>query len=258
MIVNSLLEYTLKRYGAYIKNVSHIGGHIGEEAMLYSQNKNIERLYYFEPVSFLFNDLVKNTEKFNFIRCFNYALGSENRKNKIFIPANSKDTASSSMLEPRPSDITFEKEEIIDEVRFDSLNLIDCDLVVIDTQGYELEVLKGFGEKIKIVNFFIVEVELIESYIGRALMNEIDEFFKQKKFIRHKTKLIFSHKKWGDSCWGDALYVKESSFNKFSLILKSMQNKYHYTKLYKTLKVLFDIKFHMKLFKLQIKKLLGR
>ena len=37
-----------------------------------------------------------------------------------------------------------------------------------------------------------------------------------------------------------------------------MQNKYHYTKLYKTLKVLFDIKFHMKLFKLQIKKLLGR
>ena len=77
-------------------------------------------------------------------------LGSKNRKNKIFIPANSKDTASSSMLEPRPSDIT-EKEEIIDEVRFDSLNLIDCNLVVIDTQGYELEVLKGFGEKIKIV-----------------------------------------------------------------------------------------------------------
>ena len=91
MIVNSLLEYTLKRYRAYIKNVSHIGGHIGEEAFLYSQNKNIERLYYFEPVSFLFNDLVKNNEKFKFIRCFNYALEFQIEKIKLY-SANSKDS----------------------------------------------------------------------------------------------------------------------------------------------------------------------
>ena len=70
-----------------------------------------------------------------------------------------------------------------------------------DTQGYELEVLKGATRVMEKIDYVYTEVNRIEVYENNAMVEELDAFMLQYDMIR-------AHEWWHVHGWGDAFYVK--------------------------------------------------
>ena len=70
-----------------------------------------------------------------------------------------------------------------------------------DTQGYELEVLKGGTNTLKGINYIYTEVNQAEVYENNAMISDLDEYLVD--FDRVATG-------WhGSQTWGDALYIRK-------------------------------------------------
>lgn len=54
-----------------------------------------------------------------------------------------------------------------------------------DTQGYELEVLKGFEDEISKFKFLIMEFSTVEGYIGRVLYKDLNKYLKKSFLYDH-------------------------------------------------------------------------
>ena len=164
-----------------IKNLIHIGAHEGQEMYYYDQY-NFEKIYFVEPIKEC-ADIIEDKIKFNpRYEVFNCALGSEDKIEKFYV-ADGFDSGSSSLLAPRKSDITFSKTIDVEVKKFTSLNIENIDSAVIDTQGYEIEVLKGFNEKIYDLNIAIVEFANYEGYINQPKYKKLNKFMKEKGFV---------------------------------------------------------------------------
>lgn len=74
---------------------------------------------------------------------------------------------------------------------------------MMDVQGYELEVLKGFEQKLNDIDYIFTEVSVVELYEGGVHINNLDNFLENKNFIRSRTSLI------SNVPTGDALYVNK-------------------------------------------------
>ena len=98
------------------------------------------------------------------------------------------------------------KKEGIDEV----------DFIKIDTQGYELSILKGCSSYLENVVGLEVEVEFEPVYIGQPLFSELDNYVKENGFILVDLKRYYWKRKnnkntgnrKGQIIFGDALYFK--------------------------------------------------
>ena len=92
----------------------------------------------------------------------------------------------------------------------------EVDFIKIDTQGYELSILKGSSDCIENVIGLEVEVEFEPMYIGQPLFSEVDSYVKNKGFILIDLKRYFWKRKdnkntgssKGQIMFGDALYFK--------------------------------------------------
>ena len=126
--------------------------------------------------------------------------------------AEDNHSGSSSIFSPRPSSIEFVQKEKIIIKKFSSLDLPVLDLAIIDTQGYELEVLKGFEEKINDFKFLIVEFSNYEGYIGQVKYNQLNKFLNSSNFFMisqiKNVKKVLKNKNGGS--YGDALYVNSN------------------------------------------------
>ena len=93
----------------------------------------------------------------------------------------------------------------------------------IDTQGYELEVLKESEKNLVFMDYLIVEINRKHLYKNSPLEIDIDIYLKQYGFIRVVTSY------WGKECvWGDAFYIKKSKISKpliFKTVIKNFLNK---------------------------------
>ncbi len=150
----------------------------------------------------------KNLENFSVLAI---GLGSEDKEGEINI-AEDNHSGSSSIFSPRPSSIEFVQKEKIIVKKFSSLDLPVLDLAIIDTQGYELEVLKGFEEKINDFKFLIVEFSNYEGYIGQVTYNQLNKFLNSTNFFMisqiKNVKKVLKNKNGGS--YGDALYVNSN------------------------------------------------
>ena len=197
-----------------IKNLIHIGAHEGQEMYYYDQY-DFEKIYFVEPIkecADLIMDKIKLNSKYEL---FNYALGSEDKIEKFYV-ADGYDSGSSSLLAPRESNITFSKTINVEVKQFTSLGLENIDTAVIDTQGYEIEVLKGFNKKIYDLNIAIVEFANYEGYINQPKYKKLNKFMKEKGFVPvDQVKRInkpFPTKRGGS--FGDVLFVNSKLISK--------------------------------------------
>ena len=81
----------------------------------------------------------------------------------------------------------YNEDKLIKEIRktktVDSLfNDVFFDLIKLDTQGSELDIIKGSLESIKYVKYIIIETSVKEYNIGAPLEGEIIEFMKKNGF----------------------------------------------------------------------------
>ncbi len=230
------LSHLKNKYNLTISKIAHVGAHKGQEVEEYLTVFPDVKINLFEPQTNLFNYLIDKFEDKNNITLYNFALGSINDSSNMFISDN--EGQSSSFLKPKfhlieHPEVDFHKDNTNFQIKvLDELGIGNIDFLNIDTQGFEMEVLKGASKILKEdVKYIILEINKKELYEGCPLVKDIDSFLKKSGFIRTDTHY------WMDSySWGDAFYIKRDLISSKRLLFSLFKNKlYSIELLYRSL-----------------------
>jgi FkbM family methyltransferase len=195
----SPLQFASEKFG--IRGIIQVGSNTGQECSQFrSYTKNI---VCFEPIPSVFQTLQSHNPD---VTCYNFALGDTNEVMKMHISSNNGE--SSSFLEPAKHiqefpTIGFGSEMNLEIKRFDSLgiNLEHHNVLFSDTQGYELHVLRGFGDLLK--NIDVIYVEYTENlYEGDSNLKAITEYVESYGF---ETIKVYPESHY----WGNVLFAKK-------------------------------------------------
>lgn len=203
-------ENVVKKYNPNIKGILHIGAHYGNEVYSYIEH-NVPKVVFFEPLENNFSVLLENIHNYtDKVIAHKVALGNENGIATMFISSN--DAQSSSILNPKVHleahpEVSFIGTEEVELKKLDDYGYFDYNFMVIDVQGYELEVLRGATDTLKNIDYLYCEVNQDEVYEGNALIGDIDSFLETFSFKRVETEW------WHTQVWGNAFYVKVKEEN---------------------------------------------
>lgn len=196
----------IRQYKVNITGVIHVGGHIGDELHEY-KNNGIENIIIFEPQQHCFQKLSERTKEVGLpAKLVNLALG--NISGRVQMTSDPTGLCGS-ILKPKlhlelSPDVIFSEtldveiskldDEIPENHTYNFLNM--------DTQGYELEVLKGGAKTLEKIDYVYTEVNQAEVYENNAMIHELDEFLLKYGIERIATG-------WhGSQTWGDAFYIR--------------------------------------------------
>ena len=116
---------------------------------------------------------------------------SEHKENDDFEKVTKKTTTLTSVLEKR--------------------NITKIDFLKIDTQGYELEILKGATEYLKNTDVVLLEVSLLDIHKNVPLVHEVCSFMYQHGFVTYDI-CSFTRRPLDKALWqSDFIFVKEES-----------------------------------------------
>ena len=229
------LEILKYKFNLEIKNIAHVGAHNGKEVEVYKKLFTDSEIHLFEPNKSSFKKLESKFSNSKNIYLYNFALGNTNEEKTLNISSNFPNT--SSILEPHLHkvyypEINFDDNEVVSLKKFDSLLIDNINFMSIDTQGYELEVLKGANEYLNLIDYLIVEINRKYLYKNSPLVKDIDLYLKPFGFIRAVTSY------WGKECvWGDGFYIKKNKISN-KLILRILIKNFLYKNIhiYKTVR----------------------
>lgn len=173
------LPLDLKRAGICPKTIFDVGANIGQTANHFAQHFPVANIYSFEPVPGTFTLLKQNTQQNLHIHSFNEGLGSAIQQLTI----HKNDASGSSSL--RGNDGRFYETETVEintGAHFCDQNAIDgIDLLKMDVEGFECEVLTGFGALLG------SKVKLIYTEIG------FEKDDRYKTYIGDLLELVYDH-----------------------------------------------------------------
>jgi FkbM family methyltransferase len=142
------MPYDIERLFGQPRTVLDVGANVGQTARELSRAFPAARVYSFEPVPTTFEQLKRNTAGLSNVRCFLFGLGAAEEQATIRLAASD---ARNSLLnqsdagEGPTATITIKKG---DEWAAGE-GVTSIDLLKTDTEGYDLEVLRGFGGMLK-------------------------------------------------------------------------------------------------------------
>jgi len=192
-----------------VKVIFDVGGHNGESILFFNRNFNFFKIYTFEPLKNNFLKLKMNTKKIQEkIVYFNCALGGK-KENQII--KEMIETSSSTLNDINETSNYFKKKKfflgvkdkkkmyvekkvsidkgtnIIREFKIDKI-----DLLKIDTEGYELNVIKGFESNIGIVKVIIFEHHYDLMIRKNYTYSDINSYLLKYGFnLKYKFKMPF-------------------------------------------------------------------
>ncbi len=192
-----------------VKVIFDVGGHNGESILFFNRNFNFFKIYTFEPLKNNFLKLKMNTKKIQEkIVYFNCALGGK-KENQII--KEMIETSSSTLNDINETSNYFKKKKfflgvkdkkkmyvekkvsidkgtnIIREFKIDKI-----DLLKIDTEGYELNVIKGFESNIDIVKVIIFEHHYDLMIRKNYTYSDINSYLLKYGFnLKYKFKMPF-------------------------------------------------------------------
>ena len=204
------LRHLKNKYSLDVKKIIHVGAHNGQEVFEYNDVFSNVEMHLFEPQKKIFSHLSNNFGAEENINLYHFGLGSSNGFYEMYISDNNGQ--SSSFLKPKyhlveHPEVKFYEESLRFEIKvLDDLIIENIDLLNIDTQGFEMEVLKGSINSLNNdVKYLIIEINKKEHYHGCPMVKDIDNFLSKYGFIRTDTHY------WLDShSWGDAFYIKKN------------------------------------------------
>jgi len=223
-----MLNYFLENFSKEINGIIHVGAHSGQEVLQYKAYD--KKIILFEPQKSVYEELLKNVSSLEEVECYNIGLGSVKKISTLF-KSNENEGKSSSVLTPNlhlkvQPNISFIDSEEIQIERFDSLEVETLNFVTLDVQGFELEVLKGFGEELKKVDYIFTEINTKYLYKKNALVTDIDKYLEKHGFIRIFTNVdCFNY-------FGDAFYIKKNNKLYSQKIMNKIKNKVYISNLY--------------------------
>ena len=165
--------------------VLDIGANVGLHTVRFS--KYFDKVVAFEPTGRNFECLSENTKSLTNITLNKTALGSLSEKKDISIPKGSDNCGLYSFVDFKDRDDV--ENETVEVITLDSFKL-SPNLIKIDTQGFELEVLKGSEETLmRSKPVIITEIESkkelvgIQNFLERHGYVQVDSFRKDKIWV---------------------------------------------------------------------------
>lgn len=168
------------------------------EGLEYIDDKR--RLLLFEPQAEAFHTLQANVGDHANVELVHAALGAVSGVAEMFTATPSH---SSSLLEPNdPRTVVFEGKETVVVMTLDQAmrGRKPYEVLRIDTQGYELEVLKGAKRTLKKLKRIECELHDPSAYPGAGTLVQIDGFLQRRGFERTHLDRDASDD------WGDVVY----------------------------------------------------
>jgi FkbM family methyltransferase len=154
------IKYRLPQFRAEI--VFDIGANVGQSARKYLFWFSVAQIFCFEPVELTFNKLQENLKGYSNVRCFNLALGGSNSRGDMVLRGPSERF----FLVRTPEELSQYSQEKLEKVEIQTLddfckysNIEKISYLKIDTEGNDLEVLKGAQGLLNEQRIDIVEVE---------------------------------------------------------------------------------------------------
>lgn len=205
-----VLPEIIREFRLSIRGVIHVGAHVGQEAEVY-RACGIERQLWIEPQPEIFARLCASLPESQLVKTVNVACGDAPGVATMHVLAGNEGK-SNSLLEPKlhlqkwPEFQPGEKIDVLvkrldDVIDEQGLRGEDFNLICVDTQGFELPVLRGATRQLGRADALVCEVSAVELYKGGTLVCDLDAFLGGRGFLRVKTK-------WASGCSGDALYVR--------------------------------------------------
>ena len=173
-----------------LDSIIHIGANEGQERFQY-QSSGASRCIYVEPISQVYEILEKNIAGFEGHRAIKAVCSDRTGERISFNIANNGGLSSSILdlgnhAQIYPHIVYSEQEQMTTLTLDDLLTQMaiprKSNLIVIDTQGAELKVLRGATETAKSCDAFFVEVSETPLYEGGCTFAEVTEFMKEMGF----------------------------------------------------------------------------
>lgn len=196
--------HNLPQFNVHPIGVVHIGAHHGQEIDEY-YSWGVKKVVCFEPLQDNFNVLQQRASTTTHV--FRCALGE--REDTVMMHLSSNGLVSSSVLTPKLHlikypDVQFNGTESVTmhKLVYFREAIADCDLLVIDVQGYEYQVLLGAEDLLRCFKYIYAEINSDETYQNNVRVSEIDKLLSQYSLGRIVTW-------WREPpIDGDALYVR--------------------------------------------------
>lgn len=199
-----------------INKILDVGANVGDYAKELRRHGFTGKIISFEPLSETFKTLEKNASKDNKWEIAHIALGDVDCESEINIAGNCH---SSSILEMLPSHVNsaptsayIGKEKIkvnkLDTIFSNYYNEGDDIFMKIDTQGYELNVLKGCLNSFPLIKGIQVEMSLVHLYNGGILYKEMIEYIESFGFKLYSFENGFSNPETGELLQIDGIFFK--------------------------------------------------
>lgn len=209
----NFIEEVITSYKDKITGIIQVGANDGRELSLFIDN-GITTLALFEPQWDIFQILAQRVSKIDNnkdIAVINKALGDCTCYLGMYKADNG--SRSSSILPPKLHtdlwpDIHFNKDDErmhqipLDTWLYNAPLYKTCNMLFMDTQGYELKVLDGARDSIDQFDYILTEISTDELYEGCALLDDIDNFLLDYNFKRVSEDI------WDGKFHGNALYVR--------------------------------------------------
>ena len=153
------IKYNIKNFN--VKTIFDVGANIGESENYFSKHFNKSIIYCFEPTKQSFKNLTSNI-KGSKTKCFNLGFGENEKMMEIEVYKNPELSSFNSFNGPifENEEKHIEKIEIKTLSNFCYSNHIEkIDILKIDTEGFDLEVLKGAVDLLKDNKISLIQVE---------------------------------------------------------------------------------------------------
>lgn len=200
-----------------IDKILDVGANVGQYASQMRKFGFRGEIISFEPMQEAFAALTSAASVDPLWKTNRFALGDEDTESEINIAGNS---ISSSILEimplhqsAAPKSVFVQKEKIIvkrlDQVFDTFYQKGDNILLKIDTQGYEMKVLKGAEESLAEIKGIQLEMSLVELYKGETLYTDMIAYLKDHSFQLYSLEPGFSSYKTGQLLQMDGIFYKQ-------------------------------------------------
>jgi len=208
-----LIHYLIRE-----KNVSKIidiGANKGQFAeSIFKRNKHL-RVVSFEPLPEAYKILAQKVAQNNHWESYNCAIGSDSSESTIYVSENSH---SSSLLKINQNHLTAEKSAKVVKEETVSVKLLsdviksdvkETLMLKIDTQGFELEVLKGSIDLFSKVELIIVELSFVQLYDQSAKFSTVINFLEEYGFILYQIFPEFTNQTTHQLLQANGVFVKK-------------------------------------------------
>lgn len=202
----------LAMYDLHPRSILHIGAHVGQEAPFY-RTRGVERAVFVEPVPATFERLQKNLKHQPEYRAVR-ALCSDVTGEEVEFNVSSNEGGSSSMLGLGNHANLYPQIDYVETLKLKTVTADDLvaeccpgedfELVVLDTQGAEMHVLRGAANVLRGAKALWIEVSEDPLYKGGCTFDEVTAYVRQFDFR-------LRHVQINPQGWGDALYVSRAA-----------------------------------------------